>query len=63
MRTWKANEIPGTVQVNGVGYIEGYNVNLRSGPSTDNSVIRKLQKGEDYKVWGKLGKWLNLGGN
>ncbi len=63
MRTWKANEIPGTVQVNGVAYIEGYNVNLRSGPSTDNSVIRKLQKGEAYKVWGKLGNWLNLGGN
>ena len=49
--------------MNGVAYIEGYNVNLRSGPSTDNSVIRKLQKGEAYKVWGKLGNWLNLGGN
>ncbi|MFU2028135.1 N-acetylmuramoyl-L-alanine amidase [Bacillus wiedmannii] len=59
----KPKEIPGTVQVNGVAYIEGYNVNLRSGPSTDNSVIRKLQKGEAYKVWGKLGNWLNLGGN
>ncbi|EMA6345054.1 N-acetylmuramoyl-L-alanine amidase [Bacillus cytotoxicus] len=59
----KPNEILGTVQVNGVAYIEGYNVNLRSGPSTDNSVIRKLQKGEAYKVWGKLGNWLNLGGN
>ncbi|KZD41220.1 N-acetylmuramoyl-L-alanine amidase [Bacillus cereus] len=59
----KPNEIPGTVQVNGVAYIEGYNVNLRFGPSTDNSVIRKLQKGEAYKVWGKLGNWLNLGGN
>ncbi|TBL14517.1 N-acetylmuramoyl-L-alanine amidase [Bacillus paranthracis] len=59
----KPNEIPGTVEVNGVAYIQGYNVNLRSGPSTDNSVIRKLQKGEAYKVWGKLGNWLNLGGN
>lgn len=59
----KPNEVPGTVEVNGVAYIEGYNVNLRSGPSTDNSVIRKLQKGEAYKVWGKLGNWLNLGGN
>ena len=59
----KTNEVPGTVEVNGVAYIEGYNVNLRSGPSTDNSVIRKLQKGEAYKVWGKLGNWLNLGGN
>ncbi|PEK28161.1 N-acetylmuramoyl-L-alanine amidase [Bacillus wiedmannii] len=59
----KPNEVPGTVEGNGVAYIEGYNVNLRSGPSTDNSVIRKLQKGEAYKVWGKLGNWLNLGGN
>ncbi|WP_162148563.1 SH3 domain-containing protein, partial [Bacillus thuringiensis] len=47
----------------GVAYIDGYNVNLRSGPSTTNSVIRKLQKGEAYKVWGKVGNWLNLGGN
>ncbi|WP_242296734.1 MULTISPECIES: N-acetylmuramoyl-L-alanine amidase [unclassified Bacillus cereus group] len=59
----KPNEIPGTVEVNGIAYIEGYNVNLRSGPSTDNSVIRKLQKGQAYKVWGTLGNWLNLGGN
>ncbi|WP_264448929.1 N-acetylmuramoyl-L-alanine amidase [Bacillus cereus] len=59
----KPNEIPGTVEVNGVAYIEGYNINLRSGPSTDNSIIRKLQKGEAYKVWDKLGNWLNLGGN
>ncbi|EJQ54854.1 hypothetical protein IEI_01323 [Bacillus wiedmannii] len=59
----KPNEIPGTVKVNGIAYIEGYKVNLRSGPSTDNSVIRKLQKEEAYKVWGKLGNWLNLGGN
>ncbi|MDA2420706.1 N-acetylmuramoyl-L-alanine amidase [Bacillus cereus] len=47
----------------GVAYIDGFNVNLRSGPSTSNNVIRKLQKGESYKVWGKLGNWLNLGGN
>ncbi|EDX70103.1 N-acetylmuramoyl-L-alanine amidase [Bacillus cereus NVH0597-99] len=50
-------------EASGVAYIDGQNVNLRSGPSTSNSVIRKLQKGESYKVWGKLGNWLNLGGN
>ncbi|MCU5600196.1 N-acetylmuramoyl-L-alanine amidase [Bacillus wiedmannii] len=49
--------------VTGVAYIDGLNVNLRSGPSTSNDVIRKLQKGESYKVWGKVGNWLNLGGN
>ncbi|MGH0945625.1 N-acetylmuramoyl-L-alanine amidase [Bacillus mycoides] len=59
----KTNEIPGTVEVNSVAYIEGYNINLRSGPSIENSVIRKLQKGEDYKIWVKSGSWLNLGGN
>ncbi|MGE0976255.1 N-acetylmuramoyl-L-alanine amidase [Bacillus cereus] len=57
------NEVPGVINEVGVAYIDGYNVNLRSGPSTTNSVIRKLQKGEVYKVWGKVGNWLNLGGN
>lgn len=57
------NEAPGVINEVGVAYIDGYNVNLRSGPSTTNSVIRKLQKGESYKVWGKVGNWLNLGGN
>lgn len=50
-------------ETSGVAYIDGSNVNLRSGPSTSNSVIRKLQKNESYKVWGKLGNWLNVGGN
>ncbi|PEM89463.1 N-acetylmuramoyl-L-alanine amidase [Bacillus toyonensis] len=50
-------------EASGVAYIDGQNVNLRSGPSTSNDVIRKLQKGESYKVWGKVGNWLNLGGN
>ncbi|MGH1256655.1 MULTISPECIES: N-acetylmuramoyl-L-alanine amidase [Bacillus] len=50
-------------EASGVAYIDGSNVNLRSGPSTSNSVIRKLQKNESYKVWGKLGNWLNVGGN
>ncbi|PFT99351.1 N-acetylmuramoyl-L-alanine amidase [Bacillus thuringiensis] len=57
------NEVPGVINEVGVAYIDGYNVNLRSGPSTTNSVIRKLQKGESYKVWGRVGNWLNLGGN
>lgn len=50
-------------EASGVAYIDGQNVNLRSGPSTSKNVIRKLQKGESYKVWGKVGNWLNLGGN
>lgn len=51
------------MEANGVVYIEGYNVNLRSGPSIENNVIRKLQKGETYKVGRKVGNWLDLGGN
>ncbi|OWT51821.1 N-acetylmuramoyl-L-alanine amidase [Bacillus sp. K2I17] len=51
------------LEASGVAYIDGQNVNLRSGPSTSNSVIRKLQKDESYKVWGKLGNWLNVGGD
>ncbi|MGM2728404.1 N-acetylmuramoyl-L-alanine amidase [Bacillus cereus group sp. Bce005] len=46
-----------------VAYIDGYNVNLRSGPSTNYGVIRQLSKDESYQVWGKQGDWLNLGGN
>ncbi|WP_242069952.1 N-acetylmuramoyl-L-alanine amidase [Bacillus cereus] len=57
------NKVPGVIHEVGVAYINGCNVNLRSGPSTTNRVIRKLQKGESYKVWGKVGNWLNLGGN
>ncbi|MES5944830.1 N-acetylmuramoyl-L-alanine amidase [Bacillus cereus group sp. MG6] len=60
----KPQEPSGSVtKASGVAYIDGQNVNLRSGPSTSNNVIRKLQKGESYKVWGKVGNWLNLGGN
>ncbi|MGG1339876.1 N-acetylmuramoyl-L-alanine amidase [Bacillus toyonensis] len=47
----------------GVAYIDRFNVNLRSGPSTNYGVIRQLNKGEAYQVWGKQGDWLNLGGN
>ncbi|QIW22420.1 N-acetylmuramoyl-L-alanine amidase [Bacillus thuringiensis] len=47
----------------GIAYIDGYNVNLRSGPSTNYGVIRQLGKGEAYEVWAKQGDWLNLGGN
>ncbi|OFD41677.1 N-acetylmuramoyl-L-alanine amidase [Bacillus mycoides] len=59
----QSNDLPSTVEANGVVYIEGYNVNLRSGPSIENNVIRKLQKGETYKVGRKVGNWLDLGGN
>ncbi|GAB6442191.1 MULTISPECIES: N-acetylmuramoyl-L-alanine amidase [Bacillus] len=61
--TVEAQPSESMLETNGVAYIDGQNVNLRSGPSTSNNVIRKLQKGESYKVWGKLGNWLNLGGN
>ncbi|AJG59884.1 N-acetylmuramoyl-L-alanine amidase [Bacillus cereus] len=52
-----------TANVEGVAYIEGYNVNLRKGPDASYSVIRQLNKPEAYKVWGEKGGWLNLGWN
>ncbi|MEH6932411.1 N-acetylmuramoyl-L-alanine amidase [Bacillus sp. JJ783] len=60
----KSQEPPQKVTgATGVAYIDGYNVNLRSGPSTNSGVIRQLGKGEAYQVWAKKGDWLNLGGN
>ncbi|HEF1897835.1 SH3 domain-containing protein [Bacillus cereus group sp. MYBK163-2] len=47
----------------GVAYINGTNVNLRKGPGTGYGVIRKLGKGESYKVFGQSNGWLNLGGD
>ncbi|WP_346817877.1 N-acetylmuramoyl-L-alanine amidase [Bacillus paramobilis] len=55
--------IQNVVGATGVAYIDGYNVNLRSGPSTNYGIIRQLSKDESYQVWGKQGDWLNLGGN
>jgi len=50
---------------NGIGtaYITGTNVNLRSGPGTDYSVLRQLNAGESYIVWAEVNGWLNLGGD
>lgn len=47
----------------GVAYIQGTNVNLRSGPSTSSSVIRKLNPPEAYLVYINQNGWLNLGGS
>ncbi|MDZ5607915.1 N-acetylmuramoyl-L-alanine amidase [Bacillus pseudomycoides] len=52
-----------TAVVDGVAYIEGYNVNLRKGPGTSYSKIRQLNKPESYIVWDEKDGWLNLGGN
>ncbi|MRB61731.1 N-acetylmuramoyl-L-alanine amidase, partial [Bacillus thuringiensis] len=49
-------------EVDGIAYIEGYNVNLRKGPGTSYSKIRQLNKPESYIVWGEKDGWLNLGG-
>ena len=57
----KPAEIP-TAVTDGIAYIEGYNVNLRKGPSTSYSKIRQLNKPEAYVVWAEKDGWLNLGG-
>ncbi|WP_142951012.1 peptidoglycan recognition protein family protein, partial [Bacillus toyonensis] len=54
-------EVP-TAVTDGIAYIEGYNVNLRKGPSISYSKIRQLNKPESYVVWGEKDGWLNLGG-
>ncbi|PES17875.1 N-acetylmuramoyl-L-alanine amidase [Bacillus anthracis] len=57
----KPVEVPTTV-TDGIVYIEGYNVNLRKGPSTSYSKIRQLNKPESYVVWAEKDGWINLGG-
>lgn len=54
-----------SVQKEGIGiaYITGTNVNLRSGPGTEYSVLRKLNFPEEYIVCEESNGWLNLGGN
>ncbi|EJS63483.1 N-acetylmuramoyl-L-alanine amidase [Bacillus cereus] len=64
-------QIPETPQIpqppitsgTGIAYITGKNVNLRKGPGTQYDSIRKLNAPENYKVWGRSGGWLNLGGD
>ncbi|PKJ52258.1 N-acetylmuramoyl-L-alanine amidase [Bacillus sp. SN10] len=57
----KPAEVP-TVVIEGIVYIEGYNVNLRKGPGISYSKIRQLNKPESYIVWAEKDGWLNLGG-
>ncbi|PGO85077.1 N-acetylmuramoyl-L-alanine amidase [Bacillus thuringiensis] len=47
----------------GIVYIEGANINLRNAPSTNSTVLRKLNNGESYIVWAEKDGWLNLGGD
>jgi N-acetylmuramoyl-L-alanine amidase len=62
--TLKLNGQPPTQKpVTGTAYILGTNVNLRKSPRADGAFIRKLNKPENYKVWGRNGDWLNLGGD
>ncbi|WP_368907830.1 GH25 family lysozyme [Bacillus wiedmannii] len=51
------------IAVYGVAVIKGDNVNLRSGPSLQSSVIHQLNRGESYEVLNEQGSWLALGGN
>ncbi len=39
------------------------NLNLRSGPNVQHSIIRVMHKNETYKVYGETNGWYNLGGN
>ncbi|MCW1241944.1 N-acetylmuramoyl-L-alanine amidase [Bacillus pretiosus] len=52
-----------TPVVTGVIYINGSNINVRSGAGTNYGIVKKVQKGESYRVWAKEGDWVNVGGN
>ncbi|PES30632.1 N-acetylmuramoyl-L-alanine amidase [Bacillus cereus] len=54
--------VPPSSNETGVAYIEGNRVNLRNGAGSGHGVIRQLNKGEAYQVWGQKDGWLNLGG-
>ncbi|MGQ7072253.1 hypothetical protein ACUN90_09505, partial [Escherichia sp. SP-MK2] len=56
----EAREVISTME--GIAYVEGYNVNLRKGPGTNYAAIRQLNKPEAYQVWTEKDGWLNLGG-
>ncbi|WP_130068069.1 N-acetylmuramoyl-L-alanine amidase [Bacillus albus] len=54
--------VPPSNNETGVAYIEGNRINLRNGAGSGYGVIRQLNKGEAYQVWGQKDGWLNLGG-
>lgn len=56
------NNAPSNSEGIGTAFIEGSNINLRSGAGKDFGVICKLQNGESYIVWAERDGWLNLGG-
>ncbi|WP_028399636.1 N-acetylmuramoyl-L-alanine amidase [Ectobacillus panaciterrae] len=45
----------------GIANILGTNINLRTGPSTSSTVIRKLNSPESYLVYAENNGWLDLG--
>lgn len=45
----------------GVATVTVASLNLRDKPSTSGNLIRKLSKGESYKVWNEKNGWLRLG--
>ncbi|MFD0767745.1 M15 family metallopeptidase [Bacillus sp. CGMCC 1.60114] len=47
----------------GIAYIEGNRVNLRTGPGTNYDVVKKVYQGEKYRSWGYKDGWYNVGGN
>lgn len=47
----------------GVATVKVAELNLRTGPGVKYPLIRKLKKGEGYKVWAEQDGWLILGGD
>ncbi|AWD93052.1 N-acetylmuramoyl-L-alanine amidase [Bacillus phage vB_BceM-HSE3] len=53
----------GSQAVTGVAYITADVLNVRSEPSTNAAIVKKVYNGESYKVFAKQGDWYNVGGN
>jgi SH3-like domain-containing protein len=41
--------------------VVGDDVNVRKGPGSDFEVVKKIAKGEVYKVFGRKGEWVKIG--
>lgn len=47
--------------VTGTLYIEGTNVNVRSGAGSEYASVGKVNKPQSFKVWGRNGDWMCVG--
>lgn len=54
--------VPKQTQI-GVATVKVPELNVRQGPGTQYGVVKKVYKGESYKVFAEVNGWLNVGGD